>query len=324
VMGGTALMLSLACTNHLAVDASTPLWLTDAGLQAPPRVVWQPQNGGRAVRAALGPSLAVLRRQSFALDHFTLKAPMSDLGVSPIAPSLLIGRTQSSEVESAEAAGGWEDTADDDKVAKVRADVAAALNASQRAAFDAATASLFGGPPCSGRLTLIQGPPGTGKTHTCVAILRVWLEAQREQREMASAMARAGRSDADADADAIGDSAISNRASPVQDGEAPDTGCGILVTGFSNIAIDNIASGLMRLGWNVLRAGRGATALTSITISERIKGDARYGEVLSARHNRNFNSAREMEMKISLDLVRKADVVLATCITYVSRHSPAT
>ena len=93
---------------------------------------------------------------------------------------------------------------------------------------------------------------------------------------------------------------------------------------FSNIAIDNIASGLMRLGWNVLRAGRGATALTSITISERIKGDARYGEVLSARHNRNFNSAREMEMKISLDLVRKADVVLATCIRPAIVRMPGT
>ena len=42
--------------------------------------------------------------------------------------------------------------------------------------------------------------------------------------------------------------------------------CRILVTGFSNIAIDNIASGLLARGLVVVRAGRGATKLEHIAL----------------------------------------------------------
>ena len=45
----------------------------------------------------------------------------------------------------------------------------------------------------------------------------------------------------------------------------------VLVTGFSNIAIDNIAAGLLERGVVVVRAGRGATKLDHIALHNLVQ-----------------------------------------------------
>ena len=91
--------------------------------------------------------------------------------------------------------------------------------------------------------------------------------------------------------------------------------CGILVTGFSNVAIDNIARGLLALGCGVLRVGRGATSLPSITLAAYIERHSRFAEVSSHKQARRFGEARALEVQLAEEVIANADVVLATCIT---------
>ena len=53
--------------------------------------------------------------------------------------------------------------------------------------------------------------------------------------------------------------------------------CCILVTGFSNVAIDNLAAGLLRLGVRVVRAGRGATQHPHIALHELMQRQPELG-----------------------------------------------
>merc|ERR1712125_287029 len=86
----------------------------------------------------------------------------------------------------------------------------------------------------------------------------------------------------------------------------------ILVTGFSNIAIDNIALGLQRhkIG-PILRVGRSQSILTEDTVDDRMKKHSMFPELEQAR---GTGQGFKIEKKIQSELVSSAKVVLATCI----------
>ena len=261
--------------------------------------------------------------------------------------------------------------------------VAARLNASQLAAFAAATEPLSAGggaglgdsqtdAPGGRCLTLIQGPPGTGKTHTSVAIVRRWIEVQRAQRlvreqqldeEWAVRMSEwkerqktarrrlARRRSEDSCEEDGGDEWSDGRGSDGRDevrrapsedyghrgyGSSEEDGEGeeeeaprkgrlpcrspVLVTAFSNVAIDNIAGGLLHYGVRVVRAGRGTTSLTHISLHTLVAQSESQSQIERLRRTGKSADARKLELQTISGFIDGADVVIATCISAAARE----
>eukprot|EP00927_Polykrikos_kofoidii_P049320 TRINITY_DN43394_c0_g1_i1.p1 TRINITY_DN43394_c0_g1~~TRINITY_DN43394_c0_g1_i1.p1 ORF type:complete len:1620 (-),score=288.12 TRINITY_DN43394_c0_g1_i1:47-4906(-) len=117
----------------------------------------------------------------------------------------------------------------------------------------------------------------------------------------------------------------------------------VLVTGFSNIAIDNIGLGLQRAGVGpILRVGRGHTTMTTDTLDDQLHRHHAFGELSRLREaaqssrastlgiaasdrqpGRGYGNgwtgavgeAKKLEKKMTQELMAQARVVLATCIT---------
>ena len=307
LMGCASLVLALACPDHVAVSADLSLWFDPkapyASLVAPPRAGWDAPSQ-QPVRATAGPSLPVMRRQTAALEHFTLRSQA--LRPDSILPLLRICGLPPAEPVPAEPAAA--------QPAGTSAVDSISLNQSQHAAFDEA-AMLRNGTAGGARLTLIKGPPGTGKTHTSLAILRHWLAMSKEMsKEISKEISKERASDGWDQA--LNQSSLDDSWSEdLEAARAARAECGILVTGFSNVAIDNIARGLLAFGCGVLRVGRGATSLPSITLAAHIERHTRFAEVSSHKQARRFGEARALELQLAEELLSDADVVLATCIT---------
>ena len=304
-------------------------------------------------RAVTGPSLSSFRRMDAALEKLTLRRALlspaqlrlcsalcidAHAAAHPPAPTPAPGEGGGGD-GGGEGAGGEGGT---EAAAPSRA--AEGLNASQREAWRAATDD-------SSPLTLIQGPPGTGKTHTCIAIVRRWLEQtaqtpsppdpepeprSRSRSRSGSGAAgsvqrkRARHAYADAwDCEGPSDASDDELRGTVADGaggEAEEEGeaeveepkrCCILVTGFSNVAIDNLAAGLLRLGVRVVRAGRGATQHPHIALHELMQRQPEWPRIKELERGgaAACKEARELKQEVQGRLVDGADVVIATCIS---------
>ncbi|KAK3274219.1 hypothetical protein CYMTET_17588 [Cymbomonas tetramitiformis] len=105
----------------------------------------------------------------------------------------------------------------------------------------------------------------------------------------------------------------------------------ILVTGYSNIAVDNLAAVLMKNGVNVVRIGRKQGRLEEETFDSRRNRHPRAGtlDALMERHWRfpqmraafdsgDFATGKSIEYKLRNEIIGKADVVCATCIASAS------
>lgn len=129
-----------------------------------------------------------------------------------------------------------------------------------------------------GHVNLIQGPPGTGKTAVALRLICNWLENFPDTREGAAQK--------------------------------------ILVTGFSNIAVDNLALGLQRIGVPcMIRVGRGQTVLTTDTLEENLRLHSSFKDLEEALSLGYRHEANKLEKKMTKELVAAAKVVVATCIT---------
>ncbi|KAK3281669.1 hypothetical protein CYMTET_10548, partial [Cymbomonas tetramitiformis] len=142
-------------------------------------------------------------------------------------------------------------------------------------------------------ITLIQGPPGTGKTTSALRIIIMWLH------------------------------------STAQHAGTPN----ILVTGFSNVAVDNIWSGLRERDINALRvrgsggAVCGATTVAGAdasvrggvqldgTIQHAVMNHPKTATAAMLRHNKRSEEANVIEKEIQNEVINRAAVVCATCMT---------
>ena len=299
-----------------AYPASSPLVARDA---APIR--WDPDPSA-SYRAVTGPSVSSCRRMDVALETLTF----SRLRLTPaqlrLCSALCIN-----------APPAQDPVCDDTSVSAAASSADAGLNASQRQAWRAATDT---GRP----LTLIQGPPGTGKTHTCVAIVRRWLEQTTDpsspatvgvpepvgrcallaelQAEQTAQDGRPSKRARHAYEDEWGGPAGESADELPSEDVEPEKRCRILVTGFSNVAIDNLASGLLRHGVRVVRAGRGATQLKHISLRELMQQDPDWPYLKDLEKSpdpKSWAKARELEQTLQGRVVDGADVVIATCIS---------
>ena len=146
------------------------------------------------------------------------------------------------------------------------------------------------------RLTLIQGPPGTGKTHTAVHLLKALIEM----------------------------------------GRGP-----ILACAESNVAVDNLLEGLLDLGVNAIRFGRPVKVrenLREATLDAQVSSHPKQDEIAFIREendamraklhdlkgkdkglahrdiNKNYREIRELEQRITDDVLGNAQVLCATNI----------
>jgi hypothetical protein len=69
--------------------------------------------------------------------------------------------------------------------------------------------------------------------------------------------------------------------------------CRILVTGFSNIAIDNIAAGLLERGLVVVRAGRGATQLDHIALHNLLQSQPEWTQISAMQRDEDFSVRKQ-------------------------------
>eukprot|EP00928_Gymnodinium_smaydae_P060911 TRINITY_DN4482_c0_g1_i1.p1 TRINITY_DN4482_c0_g1~~TRINITY_DN4482_c0_g1_i1.p1 ORF type:complete len:1251 (-),score=302.29 TRINITY_DN4482_c0_g1_i1:146-3898(-) len=229
----------------------------------------------------------------------------------PTIPAVLIPR-QAGEclIEAARAASSWlpvvaelhvAERAERENATDARAgEMKDALNGPQmeavRRAFD------FKASAKGGNVSLIQGPPGTGKTTVALQIISTWLtmDAGWESRVENGRPCQYNKWTEEV---LYGDTLL-----------APSNK--ILVTGFSNIAIDNIALGLQRHNLGpILRVGRGQSVLTTDTLEERIRSHPAFGELERLRAGSSTRGeAMKLERRIQAELVSQAKVILATCI----------
>lgn len=197
----------------------------------------------------------------------------------------------------------------------------ATLNAQQEKAVAGAT----GGEG----ITLIQGPPGTGKTHCALRIITKWLEQRkaellnvvRQRRERVaqlegarvrlSPLAEASRSRALAVVRRCVGGCMPN--GPCTRGCTSHTDLGvctwgrlqfadakeahILVTGYSNVAVDNIFLGLRAMGVAALRVRSAGGALVGTNELAAVPGTIQYE---LSRHQKthlaaSLRSQRKME-----------------------------
>jgi regulator of nonsense transcripts 1 len=146
------------------------------------------------------------------------------------------------------------------------------------------------------RLTLIQGPPGTGKTHTAVHLLKALIEM----------------------------------------GRGP-----ILACAESNVAVDNLLEGLLDLGVNAIRFGRPVKVRESLreaTLDAQVSSHPKQDEIAFIREendamraklhdlkgkdkglahrdiNKNYREIRELEQRITDDVLGNAQVLCTTNI----------
>ena len=146
------------------------------------------------------------------------------------------------------------------------------------------------------RLTLIQGPPGTGKTHTAVHLLKCLIEM----------------------------------------GRGP-----ILATAESNVAVDNLLEGLIDLGVDAIRFGRPVKVRESLreaTLDAKIASHPKQDEIAFIKEetdamrkklhdlkgkdkglahrdiNKNYREVRELELKITDEILNNAQVLCTTNI----------
>ena len=146
------------------------------------------------------------------------------------------------------------------------------------------------------RLTLIQGPPGTGKTHTAVHLLKCLIEM----------------------------------------GRGP-----ILATAESNVAVDNLLEGLIDLGVDAIRFGRPVKVRESLreaTLDAKIASHPKQDEIAFIKEetdamrkklhdlkgkdkglahrdiNKNYREVRELEQKITDEILNNAQVLCTTNI----------
>ncbi|KAK3256661.1 hypothetical protein CYMTET_34212 [Cymbomonas tetramitiformis] len=174
------------------------------------------------------------------------------------------------------------------------------FNEAQQAAVSQATAGLTS---TESSVTLIQGPPGTGKTHTSVEIVCRWLsemaasasagaEGRGEQRPRGGA--RSGRGG--------------------MEGEGSMRRAQVLLTGYSNIAVNNIMAGLVARGVKALRVGNGHGLIehTLQSETERLPG---FRDVERLRAQGDFHRAGRVLFSLQDQVVAAAEVVCATCMT---------
>ena len=146
------------------------------------------------------------------------------------------------------------------------------------------------------RLSMIQGPPGTGKTHTAVHLLRALIDM----------------------------------------GRGP-----ILACAESNVAVDNLLEGLLELGVKAIRFGRPVKVRESLreaTLDAQVSSHPKQDEIQFIREenealraklkdlkgkekglahrdiNRNFREMRDLEQRITDDVLGRAEVLCATNI----------
>lgn len=148
----------------------------------------------------------------------------------------------------------------------------------------------------SQRLTMIQGPPGTGKTHTAVHLLRSLIDM----------------------------------------GRGP-----ILACAESNVAVDNLLEGLLNLGVQAIRFGRPVKVRESLrdaTLDAQVSKHPKQDEIAFIREetegmrsklhdlkgkdkglahrdiNKNYREIRELEQRITDDVLASAEVLCTTNI----------
>ncbi len=148
----------------------------------------------------------------------------------------------------------------------------------------------------SQRLTMIQGPPGTGKTHTAVHLLKSLIEM----------------------------------------GRGP-----ILACAESNVAVDNLLEGLLELGVKAIRFGRPVKVRESLrdaTLDAQVSRHPKQDEIAFIREetdamksklhdlkgkekglahrdiNKNYREIRELEQRITDDVLSGAEVLCTTNI----------
>jgi regulator of nonsense transcripts 1 len=146
------------------------------------------------------------------------------------------------------------------------------------------------------RLTMIQGPPGTGKTHTAVHLLKSLIEM----------------------------------------GRGP-----ILACAESNVAVDNLLEGLLELGVKAIRFGRPVKVrenLRDATLDAQVSRHPKQDEIAFIREetdamksklhdlkgkekglahrdiNKNYREIRELEQRITDDVLSSAEVLCTTNI----------
>ena len=146
------------------------------------------------------------------------------------------------------------------------------------------------------RLTMIQGPPGTGKTHTAVHLLRSLIDM----------------------------------------GRGP-----ILACAESNVAVDNLLEGLLNLGVQAIRFGRPVKVRESLrdaTLDAQVSKHPKQDEIAFIREetegmrsklhdlkgkdkglahrdiNKNYREIRELEQRITDDVLASAEVLCTTNI----------
>ena len=130
--------------------------------------------------------------------------------------------------------------------------------------------------PAECSVTLIQGPPGTGKTTTAVEIVVTWLEQMKT---------------------------------------APGKGKSqILVSGFSNIAVDNIMTGLLDQGVKCLRVGHGHRMSTS-TLQSEMLAHPNHAKIELLRKEAKGKQASRLLHETNTMIMDEAEVLCATCIT---------
>jgi regulator of nonsense transcripts 1 len=88
----------------------------------------------------------------------------------------------------------------------------------------------------------------------------------------------------------------------------------ILVTGYSNIAVNNIMAGLLKHGVRALRVGNGH-GMTEDTLQSETERDRRHGDVQRMREMGRYPEAARLLFMIQERILENAEVICATCMT---------
>lgn len=175
------------------------------------------------------------------------------------------------------------------------------LNPSQRSILRAALGR---------RLTLIQGPPGTGKTHTAVQWVRTVIHFLRKRKQRG--LTQPGLEPRGARQGGLGQGGL--RQGGVN--YYPR----ILCTADTNVAVDNLLEGLSDCGIRALRLGKPVKIREEFvdrSLEAQVLGHPKYRQKLNdfrLSNSSDETSLREIEKKLSFEILQSAEVVCATCV----------